>query len=87
MALNYYSIKVYLRNKAEPLAAIRNYPTNDYNEVYEIVSRGLSKHYSFTDILKIDVWPLLENSQEVQDYIKKKLLQNKAQYKPNYSKD
>jgi hypothetical protein len=72
MELIYYSIKVHLRNKAEPISAIRSYPTNDYNEVYKIVSKGISKYYSFTDILKIDVWPLPENSNQVQEYIKKK---------------
>jgi hypothetical protein len=63
---------VHLRNKAKPLGGIRQYETNDYYEVCEIVYKELLKHYSGIDIIKIDVWPLTETSIEVQEYIKNK---------------
>jgi hypothetical protein len=64
MRANYFSVAVYLKDKASPLKGIRQYATEDYNTVYNTVLRELRKKYQLTDILKIDVWMLSESSLE-----------------------
>jgi hypothetical protein len=72
--MNWYCIKAYVKNKANPLGGFRRYATDDYNKVYQIVRAGLLKYYSNTDILKIDVWPVTESNQDLQEYLKSKAL-------------
>ncbi len=56
MEMNYFKITVYIKDRARPLSGFRQYPTRDYNVVYELVKKQLLKYYYLSDILKIDVW-------------------------------
>ena len=68
--MTYYSVKVYIKNRPKPLTGIRQYPTDNYEEVYEIIIKEVLKKVSMADLLKIDVWPLTEKSLEVQTYLR-----------------
>ena len=74
MKLNYFSIIVHIKGRTRPLAGIRQYATDNYDTVYEMTKKSLLKFYYLTDIIKIDVWPLSENSPVLQEYLKKKEL-------------
>jgi len=76
MEFNYFSITVHIKGRARPLVGIRQYATDNYDTVYEMTKKSLLKFYYLTDIIKIDVWPLTESSQVLQEYLKKKELQN-----------
>lgn len=69
--MNWYSIRVYIKDRAKPLGGFRRYPTEDYNKVYQTVQSGLLKYYSNADILKIDVWPVSESNQDLKEYLNK----------------
>ena len=66
---NYFSITIYIRNRGKALHGIRVYDTDNYDDVYKIVLDGLLKYYYLSDILKIDVWLLSENSQQVKEFL------------------
>lgn len=76
MKLNYFSIIVHIKGRARPLVGIRQYATDNYDAVYEMAKKSLLKFYYLSDIIKIDVWPLTESSQVLQEYLKKRELQN-----------
>ena len=69
--MNFYNVTVYIKGRKNALGAIREYETEDYNEVYQIVQDKLLTHYTKDDIMKIDVWPLSEHSTQVQEYLRK----------------
>lgn len=75
MKLNYFSITVYIKDRAKPLTGVREYATDNYDEVYEKTKKSLLKFYYLTDIIKIDVWPLSEEALLVQEYLRKKQIQ------------
>ena len=58
------------------MVGIRQYATDNYDAVYEMTRKSLLKFYYLSDIIKIDVWPLTESSQVLQEYLKKRELQN-----------
>jgi hypothetical protein len=72
MKLNYFSITVYIKDRARPLTGVRQYTTDKYDDVYEITKKSLLKFYYLSDIIKIDVWQLNANSPLVQEYLAKK---------------
>ena len=76
MKLNYFSIIVHIKGRTRPLVGIRQYATDNYDAVYEMTKKSLLKFYYLSDIIKIDVWPLTESSQVLQEYLKKRELQN-----------
>ena len=76
MKFNYFSITVYIKGRARPLTGIRQYATDNYDTVYEMTQKSLLKFYYLTDIIKIDVWPLTESSQALQEYLRKRELLN-----------
>ncbi|MBS1576913.1 MAG: hypothetical protein JST09_16575 [Bacteroidetes bacterium] len=72
--MGFFCITVHLYNKKTALRGIREYGTSDYNTVYKIAMREILKYYTQSDIIKIDVWPITEDSPEVQDYIWRRAL-------------
>jgi len=72
MSANYFSITIYIKERSKVLKGIRVYETDSYDEVYQIVLKELLKYYYLSDILKIDVWLLSENSLQVKDFLEKK---------------
>jgi len=70
--MNYYSVTIYIKGRSKPLHGIREYFTDDYGYVYEIALQQALKYYLKTDIVKIDICVLLEDSKEVQDYIQRR---------------
>lgn len=72
MEVNYFSITVYIKERARPLTGVRQYATDKYDDVYEITKKSLLKFYYLSDIIKIDVWPLNAGSPLVQEYLAKK---------------
>lgn len=73
MSTNYFSITVHIKGKGKALHGIRVYDTDNYDDVYKIVLDGLLKYYYLSDIQKIDVWLLSENSQQVKEFLGKKV--------------
>ncbi len=69
--MNYFCITVHLYNKKTALRGIRGYGTSDYTTVHKIAMKELLKYYTKSDIMKIDVWQLTEDSPEVQAYMEK----------------
>lgn len=76
MKLSYFSIIVHIKGRARPLLGIRQYATDNYDAVYEMTKKSLLKFYYLSDIIKIDVWPLTESPQVLQEYLKKREQQN-----------
>jgi hypothetical protein len=72
--MGFFCITVHLYNKKTALRGIREYGTSDYNTVHKIAMREILKYYTKSDIMKIDVWPITEDSREVQDYIRRREL-------------
>ena len=70
----YYKVTLYINGRKKPLQGTREFGTEDLSYVYEIVLQQTLKYYLKTDIIKIDIWPMLENSKEVQEYLQKKEL-------------
>ena len=55
---------------SKPLSAIRRFNTDSYDEVYRIVKESLLKQYAQSQIIKIDVWWMSPNSDEVREYLR-----------------
>jgi len=68
----YYKITLYINGRKKPLQGIREYLTDDLSYVYELALQQTLKYYLKTDIIKIDIWPMLESSKEVLEYLRKK---------------
>lgn len=71
MAMSYYKIVVLIKGRAKLLGGIRRYATADFNKVTRLVQASLLKYYFEKDILRVDISELPEDSDEVQEYLKK----------------
>ena len=72
MNANYFSITIHIKERSKVLKGIRLYNTDSYDVVYDIVLKELLKFYFLSDILKIDVWLLSEDSLQVREYLESK---------------
>jgi hypothetical protein len=69
--MNYFHIGIFLKNR-KPMVGVKEYQTDDYDKVYEMVTHQLERDYK-GQILKVDVWRLLPGrSQELDDYLTNK---------------
>lgn len=66
----YYKVTIYIKDRS-PLGGVRYYPTTDNDVAYELAKKSILKFYYLSDILKIDIWPVPEYSDEVKAYLKK----------------
>lgn len=72
LAMNFYQVTVHIKERKRPLQGIREYFSADESKVYNIILQKLLKHYLKTDIIKIDITKVTENSKQVIDYIERK---------------
>ena len=69
--MNYFHIGIFLKH-GKPMVGVKEYQTDDYNKVYEMVTHQLERDYK-GQIIKVDVWRLLPGrSQELENYLAKK---------------
>lgn len=69
--MNYFLITAYINGRKKALRGVRAYNTDNYDTVHRIALKELLKFYERKDILKIDVWPVPEYSEEVKSFLEK----------------
>lgn len=72
MGGQFYKITALVIGEAKPLTGIRQFDTESYDDVYGIIKDGLLKQYAQSQIIKIDVWWMSPDCDEVKEYLKNK---------------
>lgn len=69
--MNYFHVGVYMK-QGNPMIGVREFHTDNYDEVYDNVKKKIVAKYGEDAILKIDVWRLTVGSVELQEYLQGK---------------